>query len=158
MFTMFGYGRCVGWEYKEEVTTTWPRQEQWTPGARPAQRIKTTYLKHKTLHNPIVMEHWEQGLAKTSGAAEEARADEESGTEQESDGAPDSSSGSALGSFRKRPNPWNLVFDKFGSGKTDDAINALRKSRDTVFNATARENGVLDYPFCFLALQSRGKH
>ena len=53
---------------------------------------------------------------------------------------------------------WNLVFDKFGSGKTDDAINALRKSRDTAFNETARENGVLDYPFVFFALQSRGNH
>ena len=27
MFTMFGYGRFVSWEYKEEATTTWPRQE-----------------------------------------------------------------------------------------------------------------------------------
>ena len=57
-----------------------------TSGARLAQRIKTTYLKHKTLpsHNPTVME---QRLAKTG--REEARADEESGTESISDEAPD---------------------------------------------------------------------
>ena len=44
-----------------------------------AQQIKTTYLKHKTLHNPICI--IEQGLATTGWAAEEARADEESGSE-----------------------------------------------------------------------------
>ena len=31
MSTTFGSGRCVGWEYKEEVTTTWPRQEHGLP-------------------------------------------------------------------------------------------------------------------------------
>ena len=31
MFTMFGCGRCVGWEYTEVVTTTWPRQEHGRP-------------------------------------------------------------------------------------------------------------------------------
>ena len=94
----------------------------------------------------------EQGLAKTVRAAEEARADEEKGTESESNGAPDLPSGSALGSLRKRPNPWNPVFDKLCSGKTDDAINALTESRDTLLYANARENGVLDYLFCCLAL------
>ena len=71
----------------------------------------------------------EQGLAKTGLAAGEARADEESGTDSESYWAPDFPSGSesALGSSQKRPNPWILVFDKFGSGKTDDAINAIQR-------------------------------
>ena len=47
--------------------------------ARPAQRIKTTNLKHKTLHNPLVMASKDgrscRGL--------EARADEESGTQSQ---------------------------------------------------------------------------
>ena len=122
--------------HKEAVTTTWPRQ---------AQRVKPTYLKHKTHHNPILL-LFVSWLAKTGGASEEARADEESGIEYKSVGAPDFPSGSAFGSFRKRLNPWNVVFDKFGSGKTDDAINALRESRDTLLNANARENCVLSYP------------
>ena len=74
------------------------------------------------LHNSIVME---QGLAKTGWAAEEARADEESGTESESDGAPDFPSASAFYSLRKRPNPWILVYNRFSSGKTYNAMNAL---------------------------------
>ena len=85
----------------------------------------------------------EQGLVKTGRAAENPRADEESGTELESDGALDSPTGSALGSCRKRPNPWNLVFEKFGSGKTDDAIIALR------------EHSVLDLPFIFSFVEQR---
>ena len=46
----------------------------------------------------------EQGLATTGRAAEEARADglEESGTESESDGSPDSPTSSALGSSSTR--------------------------------------------------------
>ena len=117
-----------------------------TSGARMAQRIKTAYLKHKTHHNPIVC-IMEQGLATTGRAAEEARADEESGSESESDGAADSPTGFALGSFRKRKNPWNLIFEKFCSGKTDDSINTLRESRDTFLDKHAREHCVLDYPF-----------
>ena len=73
-----------------------------TSGERQVQRIKTTYLKHKTPHKPIVctsiMEH---ELATTGGAAEEARADDESGTESESDGAPDYQTSSALGILPK---------------------------------------------------------
>ena len=88
--------------------------------------------------------YMEQGLAKTGGAAEEARA--------KSDGALDFPSGSALGSLWKRQNPTNLVFDKFGSGKTEDAINTLTEYRDTLLNANARGNGVLDYQYCCLAL------
>ena len=127
----------------EEITT------MVTSGERPAQRIKTTHLKHKTLRNPIVciMGH---GLAKIGGAAEEARADEEIGTELESDGAPDSPTGSALGSFSKRLNPWNLVFKKVlftESGKTDDAVNAFRESREIFLDSHARGHCVLDYPF-----------
>ena len=49
----------------------------------------------------------------TGRAAEEAGADEEIGTEQESDGAPDSQTGSVLGSFCKKLNPWNLVLENF---------------------------------------------
>ena len=70
--------------------------------AQQAQRIKTAYLKHKTLHNPVCI--MEQGPATTGRAAEEARADEESRTESESDGAADSPSGSALASCSKRLN------------------------------------------------------
>ena len=33
----------------------------------------------------------------------------------------------------------------FGSGKTDDANNALKEFRDTFLDADAREHGVLDY-------------
>ena len=58
-----------------------------------AQRIKTTYLKHKVLHDPVCI--MEEGQATTGRAAEEAIADEESRTESESDGAPDAPSGSA---------------------------------------------------------------
>ena len=51
-----------------------------------------------------------------------------------------------LGSFcKKRQNPWNLVFGTFSSGKTDDALNALKESRDTFLDADAKEHGVLDY-------------
>ena len=116
------------------------------PGAQQAQRIKTTYLKYKTLHNPVVC-IMEQGIATTGRAAEEARADEESGTKTESDGALDSSTGSALGSSHKRQTPWNLVFKKFCSGKTHDTVNALRAFRDTFLDTYARELSVLDYPF-----------
>ena len=113
-----------------------------------AQQIKTTYLKHKTLHNPPVC-IMEPGLATIGRAAKEARADdlEESGTESDSDGAPDSPTGSALGSSRKRPNSLNLVFEKFGSGKTDNAIHTFKESRDTFLDSHARKHRVLDYPF-----------
>ena len=67
--------------------------------ARQAQRIKTTHLKHKTLHYPVCI--MEEGPAKTGRAAKEAIADEDSRTESESDGAPDGApdapSGSAKG-------------------------------------------------------------
>ena len=45
------------------------------------------------------------------------------------------------------PQEAKLVFEKFGSGKTDDAINALLESGDTFLDSHAREHGVLDYPF-----------
>ena len=67
-------------------------------GMSPAQRIKTAYLKHKTLYTgklkPAVC-LLESGQATTArgGAAEEAIADEERGAESESDGAPDSPTG-----------------------------------------------------------------
>ena len=47
----------------------------------------------------------------------------------------------------KRQNPWNLVFKKFGSGKTDDASIAIRESRDTFLDVHAMEHCVLNYPF-----------
>ena len=124
--------------------------------ARQAQRIKTTYLKHKTLHDPVCT--MEEGPATTGGAAEEAIADEESRTESESDGAPDAPSGSAPALCRKRPNPWKLVFEKFGSGKTDDAIKALIESRDTFLDSHAREHDVLDCPFGEPSLRFHGFH
>ena len=106
-----------------------------------AQRIKTTHLKHKTIHDT--------NRASTGRAAGEARADdsEESGTESDSDGAPDSPTGSALGSSRKRPNSWNLDFEKFGSGKTDNGFHTFKVSRDTFLNSHARKHKVLYYPF-----------
>ena len=88
----------------------------------------------------------EPGPATTGEAAEEARQDQESRTESESD-APDYPSGSALPSRSKGPNPWNLVFKKFCSGKTDNAVNALIESTDTFLDAHAREHCVLGYPF-----------
>ena len=63
-----------------------------TSGARQAQQIKTTYLKHKMLPNPIVC-IMEEGLSTMGWAAEEARANEKSGTDSESDGATDSPTG-----------------------------------------------------------------
>ena len=89
----------------------------------------------------------EQQPATTGGAAKEARGDEESGTESESDEAPDAPSGSAPASCSKRPNPQKLNFEKFGSGKTDDNINTLTESRDTFLDLHAREHCVLDYLF-----------
>ena len=55
------------------------------------------------LEHPVVC-IMEQGLATTGGAAEEARADglEESCTESESDGSPDSPTSSSLGSSSTR--------------------------------------------------------
>ena len=61
-----------------------------------AQRNKIIYLKHKTLHDPVCI--MEQGPATTGRAVEEARADKDSRTKSESDGAsepPEAPSGSA---------------------------------------------------------------
>ena len=67
--------------------------------ARQAQRIKTTHLKHKTLHDSVCV--MEEGPATTGGAAEEAIADEERGTQAElasdGQGAPDFPTGPVLG-------------------------------------------------------------
>ena len=125
-----------------------------TSGALQTHPIKTTYLKHKTLHNPAVC-IMDQGLAKTGGIAEDTRADEKSGTELESDGAPELHTGSAQGLSSKRQNPWNLIFQKFGSCETDNAISALRKSRDTCFDTRAKEHCKLDY--CFLVQLHRAE-
>ena len=51
-----------------------------------------------------------------------------------------------------------LVFEKFGSGKTDDAINALIESIDTFLDSHVREHGVLDYPFGEPSLRFHGFH
>ena len=55
MFTMFGYGRSVGWEYYRR----WRMRSRLhcqvaTSGALQGQRIETTKLKHKMLHNTAV--------------------------------------------------------------------------------------------------------
>ena len=63
-----------------------------TSGARQAQQINTIYVKNKMLPNPIVC-IMEEGLSTTGWAAEEARADEKSGIDSESDGATDSQTG-----------------------------------------------------------------
>ena len=81
MFTMFGYGRSVGWEYyRRWRMRTRLHCQVATSGALQGQRIETTKLKHNTIHNPAVC-IMEQGPAMTGGAAEEAKSDEESGTE-----------------------------------------------------------------------------
>ena len=110
MFTMFGYGRCVSWEYQRRWRMRSRRHGHVSSSAaaRQAQRIKTTHLKHKTLHDSVCI--MEEGPATTGGAAEEAIADEDSRTESESDGAPDAPSGSAPASCSKRPNPCQVVF------------------------------------------------
>ena len=77
MFTMFGYGRWlrwVGWEYKEEVTTTWPGQKHGRPN-----ELKLRTWNTRLLHNPFVMAS-KDGL---SCRGREARADEESGTQSQ---------------------------------------------------------------------------
>ena len=121
-----------------------------------AQRNKIIYLKHKTLHDPVCI--MEQGPATTGRAVEEARADKDSRTKLESDGASDAPSGSAPASCSQRQNPWKLVFEKFGSGKTDDAVNAFTESRDTFFDSHTREHSVLDYPFGESSLSFQSFH
>ena len=62
-------------------------------------------------------------------------------------GAPDSATDSALGSSSKRLNPCNVVFEKFGSGKSNDPVDTLKESRDTFLDVHARGHCVLGYPF-----------
>ena len=67
MFTMFGYGRCLGWEYREEVTT-WPRQKHGQPNEL---KLHTWNTRCFTI---LLFLLWNKGEHR---AAKEARADEE---------------------------------------------------------------------------------
>ena len=75
---------CWLWVLLKKRSRVTTHDDMATSGKRLTQRIQTTYLKYKTLHNPIV---WvmEQGLATTGRAASdsEARADEENLTRME---------------------------------------------------------------------------
>ena len=90
------------------------------------RETKLYYLKNKTFKYPAVL--METAPATTGTAAEEARAECERVTVSESDRESDSASCSALDSAWKRHNLWNLVFEKFGFGKADETIKALKES------------------------------
>ena len=52
----------------------------------------------------------------------------------------------------KRPNPWNLVFEKFCASKTEEDMKGLEEARDN-FLQDQKKLGLLDYPFGYASSQ-----